>query len=294
MYIKDSESTAKFFGISETDTNNNWGILGKNLNHIQDNDTGIILLWQERTLYDYPLITIYDLYAKVGSEVLMILCSSLTAARWSGERKWINTQEHISNFNVNICLKVPRDISSQVWNLQERISVAIADTLKDIHPAVSIAYPFHYLLGGWKVAWHLIQKIRLDSDFDFLRIGIGTNTSSLPPRLPMNDHLARHLFSEPNSLHIPPHLWIDLAKCYKVNIRKSLQWDSRHSDFLQYLTLKKWENIEVYEDNGTTQFGSLIARWVFDSLNPDGSIVIDNSVLAKKEYHIKRIPNWNN
>lgn len=45
--------------------------------------------------------------------------------------------------------------------------------------------------------------MRLDEDMDILRIGIGANTSSLPPRLPTNDHLAQHLFCVPNSLDIP-------------------------------------------------------------------------------------------
>ena len=288
MYSTNNNSLTKFFGISEDDTNSGWDTLGKDSYHIQDDDTGIILLWQERTLYDYPLATIYDLYSKIGSEVLMILCTSLTAARGSGERKWINTQWNTSNFNANICLKVSREISEQVWNLQERISVAIADTLLLYHPDIHINYPFHYTINGGKVAWHLIQKIRLDSEYDFLRIGIGTNTAPMPPRLPNNDQLAQDLFRSSYSLDIPSVQWIDLAKKYKENIKTSLQGDSRHHDFLEYLNLKEWDPIEVYEDNGTIQFGSMIVRWVFWSLDTDGSIVIGKIPLERREYHIKK------
>lgn len=288
MHWTNNNSLTKFFGISENDIHNGWDTLGKDSYHIQDDDTGIILLWQERTLYDYPLATIYDLYRKIGSDVLMILCTSLTAARGSGERKWINTQWNTSNFNTNICLKVSREISEQVWNLQERISVAIADTLLLYHPDVHINYPFHYTINGGKVAWHLIQKIRLDSEYDFLRIGIGTNTAPMPPRLPNNDQLAQDLFRSSYSLDIPSVQWIDLAKKYKENIKTSLQGDSRHHDFLEYLNLKEWDPIEVYEDNGTIQFGSMIVRWVFWSLNTDGSIVIGKIPLERREYHIKK------
>ena len=288
MYSTNNNSLTKFFGISEDDTNSGWDTLGKDSYHIQDDDTGIILLWQERTLYDYPLATIYDLYSKIGSEVLMLLCTSVTSARGSGERKWINTQWNTSNFNANICLKVSREISEQVWNLQERISVAIADTLLLYHPDIHINYPFHYTINGGKVAWHLIQKIRLDSEYDFLRIGIGTNTAPIAPRLPNNDQLAQDLFRSSYSLDIPSVQWIDLAKKYKENIKTSLQGDSRHHDFLEYLNLKEWDPIEVYEDNGTIQFGSMIVRWVFWSLNTDGSIVIGKIPLERREYHIKK------
>lgn len=291
MYIKDSE-TAHFFGISSSERGESIEGFSKKLIHVPNEEKRIILLWEERTLYDYTPPKLYDLYKQIGSDILMILCSSLTAARWSGDRKWINTQQHISNFNVNICLSVPRDISSSSWHLQERISVAIATTLAGMNPDahIQIAYPLHYLMDGWKVAGHLIQKVRLDQDNDFLRIGIGTNTSSLPPRLPVNDHLAQHLFSVPNSLDIPSDRWISLAKQYWKNIQTSLQWGTMHQEYLEFLTLRKWDTIEIYEDNGTAQFGALISRWIFHSLNPDGSITIDDTTLKNKEFHIKKIP----
>lgn len=292
MYIKDSE-TAHFFGISPWEAWESLEGFSKKLIHIPHHEKGIILLWKERTLYDYTLQSIYDFYRQVGSDILMILCSSLTAARWSGERRWINTQQHNANFNVNICVAVSREVSHQIWNLQERIAVAIAKTLSEIKPEnqIQIVYPFHYLMDGSKVAGHLVQKIQLDQNFDFLRIGIGTNTATLPPWLPKNDHLAQYLFSRAHSLDISHDRWIPLAKQYWKNIQIALQWDTSHREYLEYLSMRKWDTIEVYEDNGTTQFGTLISRGIFDTLDSDGSITIDNNVLANREYHIRIIQN---
>jgi len=61
----------------------------------------------------------------------------------------------------------------------------------------------------------------------------------MPPRLPNNDQLAQDLFRSSYSLDIPSVQWIDLAKKYKENIKTSLQGDSRHHDFLEYLNLKE-------------------------------------------------------
>jgi hypothetical protein len=100
----------------------------------------------------------------------------------------------------------------------------------------------------------LVQKIRLDAESDFLRIGIGTNTANIPPVLPKNDHLAEHLFSAPNSVHLGPEEWIRLAKKYKENILLALQSDSEHSEYIQFLNIKRGDTIEIYEDLGTHQF----------------------------------------
>lgn len=293
MYIQDRD-VAQFFQVDypHNDQSAIEGLSRKLFQNSDEND-GIVLLWEERTLYEYNITKMYDLFGQVGSDVMMVLCSSLTAAKWSSERKWINTQQHISNFNVNICLRVSREISNSVWALQEKIATAITQTLIRLRPdhQFQIAYPLHYLMDGWKVAGHLVQKIRLDAENDFLRIGIGTNTANIPPVLPKNDHLAEHLFSAPNSVYLGPEEWIRLAKKYKENILLLLQSDSAHSEYIQFLNIKRGDSIEIYEDLGTHQFWGRLHGWVFDTIHPDGSVAINRTTLPHQDYHIKKIPN---
>jgi biotin-(acetyl-CoA carboxylase) ligase len=289
MYIKNKE-VADFFGIKEFENSKNFEAFGQNLELTTNDQENIILLGQERTLYDYKLKDISKVYSKIGERVLMTLCQWLTDARWNGDRKWINTQSGISNFNVNIFTTIPQfDRMNSVWSLQEQISTAIAKTLTETvyEWKISIAYPFHYLVDEKKIAGHLIQAASIDAMHLFVRIGIWMNSTTFCPKLPDDDQLAKYIFNKTSSICMPPSLWINFANWLAENITASIESGSKHAEYLQLLNIQPGNSVSIFEDNGTTQFWEQLAQWKFMKIDSVWSIKLDTQSLASwRDYHI--------
>lgn len=297
MYITQPD-VAQFFWVTDSSNNKHIDFLWHNFaeypitDEEKDSNSRIMLLGKEQTLYNYSLVELYKQYQSMRVDSLMLLCTGLSAARWNGQRTWINTQNNTSNFNLNLCLTLPSEVCLNIWNLQERISVAITLALSDIHferDKLAIAYPFHYTINSGKVAGHLVQKMDIDNDNSFIRIGIGVNTSEDDlPLLPDNDDLARHLYEEPASIEVSPNRWIMMSDYFRSAIQDSLVGETKHQEYLKLSSIKNWDYISIYADNGTTQFGERIDHGEFETIHPDGSIKIDNSILPPWNYHIKK------
>lgn len=291
MYIQNPE-VAHFFGINSSPSTEKIQVFSRELaQYAQWKTDWVLLLWKEKTLYEYSLREVYKVYQRIEQEVMMILCTGLTKAKWSGNRNWINTQNDISNFNLNICLPVATSVSENLWDLQERISVVIANVLSNIaiDGDIGITYPFHYTLNWWKVAGHLVQKMNLNSEFDFLRIGIGINTAPVAPELPKNDDLAKYLFAKPTSIEILPNQWVNLATWLWKAIHASLSDTSKHEEYLQYLNIKKWDRITVYQDDGSIYFHGTLFSDKFRTIDPNGKIITNSHVVAYSNNHIKLV-----
>jgi biotin-(acetyl-CoA carboxylase) ligase len=178
-----------------------------------------------------------------------------------------------------------------MWSLQEQISTAIAETLAGTNPGkkVEIAFPFHYLLDGKKIAGHLIQVARKNTTQNFVRIGIWVNSTLLPPKLPENDQLAQDIYSKTASLCIPPKSWIAFAQSLAESIVSSTQNWSQHTKYLEYLSIKSWQDITLFEDNGSTQLWEKLREWRFQTIQPTWSIIVDDTIFPSwKNYHLKR------
>lgn len=250
-----------------------------------------ILLGKERTLYDYDLQCIYEFCKKYSHNILTILCEWLSSARWNGTRRWINTQDERSNFSVNIFVTLPKNQYQSVQDLQERIAMGIMTTLSWVSTRhINIAYPFHFLQDGGKIAGHLVQKKNIDKNTEFLRIGIGINTNTQVPRLPDNDELAQRLYWQPSTLSLEPSRWIALANNLRENIIHSLE-SSRHDDYLNSLNIENWDTVEITHDNGTISFWEILKRWQFDTINTDGKIhlIWEMRTLELWDYHMRLI-----
>ncbi len=289
MYIKD-KGTADFFGVPDIEPSSWIQAFGQEM-HYQAWQLypNTILLGKERTLYDYKITDIYEVYKRIGEQVLIVLSQWLSAARWNGERSWINTQHNTSNFNMNMFLTIPRAQADNIWGLQEIISVAIAKALSGILPKweIEIAYPFHYLKAWGKVAGHLAQKVGIDDGNSFVRIGIGINSAMMPPKLPENDELAKRLFTAPTSINITPRIWPALAEILGKNIQQALAAWQSHDEYLKFLNLKKWDQVTVYSDTGGIEFWKKLADWIYDRVSNRGDIELLGEIIpGGKSYHI--------
>ncbi len=254
-------------------------------------DSNIILLGRERTLYDYDLQDIHTFCENYRHSILTVLCEWLSSARWNGMRRWINTQHGKSNFSVNIFTTLDKNQYQSVQDLQERIAMGIIDTLSWINSDnVSIAYPFHYLQDGGKIAGHLVQKKSISKDTEFLRIGIGINTDTQSPLLPDNDELVQHLYRQPTTLALEPSRWIALATDLRDNIIHSLE-SSRHDEYIRSLSIGHWDSVEISHDDGTISFWESVIWWQFDTIDADGRIYLiwEMNPLKLSDYHIRLI-----
>ncbi len=289
MYIRNNE-VAWFFGARSAQSSR---VINSPFSELRESsgDTSMILLGKERTLYDYDLHSIHLFCESYRINILTVLCEWLAAARWNGNRRWINTQHERSNFSVNIFTTIDKNQYQSVQDLQERIAMAIIDTLSWISTSnISIAYPFHYLQDGGKIGWHLVQKKSINEDREFLRIGIGINTDREIPVLPENDELAQNLYQKPTTLSLEPGQWIGLATKLRENITQSIV-SNRHDDYLWSLNIQHWDTVEVYHDNGTISFWESVIRWQFDTIDRDGGIHLigQTDPLRVSDYHIRLI-----
>ncbi len=290
MYIQNPE-VAHFFWVNLIPSTKKIEVFSRELTHYGElRREWILLLWNEQTLYNYPLQDVHAVYEKIWRDILMILCTGLSRAKWSWKREWINTQNNVPNFNMNLCLPIRESLSKNIWNLQERISVAIANVLNNYSwdQAIAITYPFHYTMDWGKVAGHLVQKMNIDNNSSFLRIGIGVNTADIAPELPQNDNLVGQIFTRPTSIKIPSDKWVDLAMNFYEAIHSSLDDRSKHDEYMEYLNLKKWDHIAIYQDDGSNQFSRILYSDNFKYLDTEGNI-ITNSHTIWWDHHIVKL-----
>ncbi len=289
MYIK-NQSISDFFWIQDFSKNSDIYGFNQVISSNNDSEPWIFLLGKERSLYDYPLSSVYQLHKKIGSETLLVLCQSLTNAQWNGKRYWINTQRNISNFNMNLFCRISRELSDATWRLQEHISWAIHQVLEhnSSWSIVKIAYPFHFVIDDKKVAWHLIQKKNLDDDTAYLRIWIWVNTALKVPELPDNDQLSQWVFHGVHSLNLHEENWIQLSQQFRDTILDSIKQTNPniHTEYLNHLNLQPKDMVEVYHDDGSIQFDKRIDVWNFVTVDSNWFVELNHRKIESNDIHL--------
>ena len=285
----ESPQVAETFGVIWVLTRKSHNFLDIELLESQEWEDGTIILEKKETLYNYRLAHIRDYLEKIKRDTLIVLCEWLTNARGNGQRHWVNMQNGNANFNANIFLYTEK--LSNPWELQERISTAIANILSQYTDwEVTLHYPFHYTNSWAKIAWHLVQSIGVDSERDFLRIGIWVNTAPVSPRLPHNDHLSTRVFQWTHTINIMQPGWIDFAQIIQEWVTRHLtQSDDYHDMYLAKLQLKKGDYINIYRDTGSKDIEEdrrLLQNVEFLGITETWCIITAQGILPNGDYHI--------